>query len=76
MRVQFGSGVVERLDDLYDHNPVGFIAAAPGGVAVQSAGDIWLLGGRRPQAAGTSIIPPNGPFVLGPLVVELREATP
>lgn len=76
VRVQFGSGVVERLDDLYDHNPVGFIAAAPGGVAVQSAGDIWILGGRKPQAAGTCIIPPNGPFVLGPLVVELREAMP
>ena len=29
--------------------------------------------GRR---AYGEIIPPNGPFVLGPLVVELREATP
>jgi hypothetical protein len=75
VRVQFGSGVVERLDALYDHNPVGFIAAAPGGVAVQSAGDIWILGERKAQAAGTCIIPPNGPFALGPLVVELREAS-
>jgi hypothetical protein len=76
VRVQFGSGVVERLDNLYDHNPVGFIAAVPGGVAVQSAGDIWILGERKAQAAGTCTIPANGPFVLGPLVVELRGAMP
>lgn len=74
VRVQFGSGVVERLDALYDHNPVGFIHAVPGGVSVQSAGDIWLLGDRKAQAAGTCTIPANGPFVLGPLVVELRGA--
>lgn len=74
VRVQFGSGAVERLDALYDHNPVGFIAAAPGGVAVQSAGDVWLLGDRKAQPAGTCVVPPNGPFVLGPLVVEYREA--
>lgn len=76
VRVQFGSGVVERLDDLYDHNPVGFVAAASGGVAVQSAGDIWLLGDRKAQPAGSCTIPANGPFVLGPLVVELRGTTP
>lgn len=74
VRVQFGSGAVERLDALYDHNPVGFVAAVPGGVAVQSAGDVWLLGDRKAQAAGTCTIPANGPFVLGPLVVELRGA--
>lgn len=72
VRVQFGSGEVERLDGLYDQVPIGFIAGTPDGVSVQSAGDIWLLGNKNAQNAATSTIPAGAPFVLGPLVVEMR----
>lgn len=70
--VQFGSGLVARLDALYGQDLAGFMAASGDNVFVQSSGDIWLLDGAKASQAGSTEIAPGARFALGPLLIEVR----
>lgn len=71
--VELSGGRIAPLGPLLPRRELGRLSAGPGGVAVESGGDAWLLDKDRARPAAGPL-QPGQELVLGPLVLRVPEA--